>query len=245
MKKALRASRLIGLLVLVLSLMGISATAAQAEVGAHWNINKAEYKTGLTVEVGTKLVGSFGTLLTKVGLTKVEILCTTLSFKDALLKVLGGASGKIHFEGCITKLNGGAAAGACKPHSPGATEGLIETNLLDGLIKLHTPEVGGKVDLLELLPTKVGETTPPFVTIVMGKEVGSECSIGAKFDITGPAFLKDSKGEGLVELKEHEVEEGPLTKLLFGANAATIDGKALASLSDTEHKGMTFSGIAN
>jgi hypothetical protein len=275
MKKAFK---LMGLFALVLSAMAFSATAAQAELNAKWKVNGADTTDALNVLAQAALEpiilkdaegkiteDKHGILLTKTGLTKVEILCTSLKFVDALLKTLGGAKGKIHFDGCITKLNGGAAAGACKPHSPGAAEGLIETNALDGLIKLHETATKTKVDLFELLPEPVkfkdenGEEltkTPPFVTLIMGKEVGSECSIGSKFDITGKAFLKDAQEEGLVEKVTHLVVEGPLSALLFGGNAATIDGNANVFLGGGlpkeeggknvgGHEGLKFSGIAN
>src|SRR5262245_5658585 len=116
MRKAFKASRLMGLFALIVSAMAFSATAAQAEPGAVWKVNGAAVTDALKAEVKTQIEGEHGILLTKVGLSKVEILCTTLKFIDALLKVLGGATGKIHFEGCITKLNGSTAA-ACKPHS--------------------------------------------------------------------------------------------------------------------------------
>jgi hypothetical protein len=248
MKKAFRASRLMGLFVLALGVMAFSATAAQAELGAFWSVNKEAGKpvnqvtNALNVRVQAAIVGKHAILLTKVGLSKVEILCTTITFVDALLKELGGATGKIHFEGpCVTLLNG-AAASACVPHSPGAANGLIETNALDGLIKLHTTGAGTKVDLFELLPT----SGSVFVTLILGKAapLPNECAIGEKFDITGTAFLKESQEEGLVERTKHEFEEGPLSELFFGANHATIDGKALASLAGT-HAGFLWSGLAS
>ena len=230
-----------GLFALVLGVMAFGTTAAQAEPGAFWKVNGTQISSTLLPEVKAEIDGPHGILLTKVGLSKVEILCTTIGFNTAKLHELGRATGKITFTGCITKLNGTTAA-ACVPHSPGAANGTITTNALDGLLKLHTLEGGAKDDLLELLP----ESGTVFVTIVLGKAAPekNECAIGEKFDITGPAFLKDCQNEGLVEKVTHLFEEGPLTALKFGANAATIDGSAFASLVGA-HVGMKWSGWPN
>jgi hypothetical protein len=254
----MKASRFAGLmLVLALGVMAFGATVASAEAGSVWKVSGAAINGTLKPQVQVTELETLaatgvkeGILLTKVGLSKVEILCTELKFVDALLGLTGSVTGKIHFAGCVTKLNGGAAAGACKPHSPGAAEGLIETAALKGLIVLHILKNAegkeiGKDELLELQPPKneKGESLP-FVTLVMGKEVGSECSIGAKFDITGSAFLKaGTTTEGKEETITKLFSEGPLSALLFGGNAATIDGSAKAALI-APHAGLNWSGLA-
>jgi len=253
MSKAFRTSRLMGLFALMLGAMAFSATAAQAELGAHWNVKGEEFKLGsdpeklLKVQVQVNGIEELpatkikeGILLTTSGGSKVEIHCTGIQFIDALLKELGSATGRIHFSGCTTKLNGGAA-GVCKPHSPGAAEGLIETNALDGLIKLHKVSETEKVDLFELLPS----SGSIFVTLILGAEdpKENECAIGQKFDVTGKAFLKDGEKAGLKEQLTHLFQEGPLSELFFGGNAATIDGSAIAELTGA-HSAMNWSGIA-
>jgi hypothetical protein len=233
MAQAFKASKLAGLLALVLGAMAFSATAAQAEEGAYWSVNGTPIlDNSLLPEVQiTELENGIGTLLTTVGLSTLEIDCTDLSFKEALLHKLGSATGGIHFSGCVTRLNKSETpAAACKPHSPEDPPGLIETNPLDGLIKLHDESD----HLVELLP----EVGGVFVTIVLGE---GECSIGEKFDITGKAFLQDADGEGLVEKVTHLVEQGPLTDLKFGSRSATIHGSAIAALDGT-HVGDTWSG---
>jgi hypothetical protein len=237
MRKAFKASRLIGLLALLAGFMAVSATAAQAETNAFWLVNGVKLASGLNPTINAKSETE-GILLTKVGLSKVEILCTEIKFVGATLGLNGGAKGKIHFQsptGCITKLNG-TEASACKPKSPGASLGLIETNALTGLIVLHTLENGTKDELVELKPEEAGK---PFATL----ELGASCAIGTKFDITGTFFIKDCKGEGLVDKVEHLFEEGPLSKLLFGANPMTIDGSSFMFLTGA-HAGMTFAGHA-
>lgn len=78
--------------------------------------------------------------------------------------------------------------------------GLIETNSLEGLIKLHTLGNGTKHGQLELRPAEAGK---PLVTL----ELGATCAIGNKIDVTGTGFLKDGKNEGVVNLVEHLFEE--------------------------------------
>ncbi|MDX6602303.1 MAG: hypothetical protein QOF13_1505 [Solirubrobacterales bacterium] len=234
MRKTFKASRLMVLVAIVFGVMAFGGTAAQAEPGAHWNVNGNSISSALKVE-GQGETESSGAFLTTVGASKIEISCTSIKAVNVLLGELGSGSGKGHVEGCTTKLNGSLAKN-CKPKSPGATSGLIETNTLDALIKLHTLEGGAKDDLVELLPT----TGTAFVTV----ELGPLCAIGNKFDITGKAFVKDGTNEGLVDKIKHLVEEGPLTALLFGSNAATIDGSAFVFLVGA-HEGMTVSGTAN
>jgi len=225
-----------------------SEVAAVPVEKTFWKVNGAAISGTLKPEVQvTELETLAATgvkesiLLTKVGLSKVELLCTELKFVDALLGLAGSVTGKIHFAGCVMKLNGGAAAGACKPHSPGATEGLIQTNALKGLIVLHTTGTGAKEELLELNP----ESGAVFVDIKMGKEVGSECSIGSAFDITGKAVLKaGTTTEGKEDTVSKLFSEGPLSVILFGGgNATTLDGGFKAALTGS-HAGMKWSGIA-
>ena len=248
MGKELGATGLFILLALVFGVMAVGTSTAHAELNAAWKVKGAAVTEELKAQIQVTELETLastgvkeGILLTKTGLTKVEILCTAMKFVDALLKVLGVILGKVHFEGCVTKLNGGAAAAACKPHSPGAAEGLIETELLKALIKLHEPKAGEKVDQLEVTPDEGAN----FVLLKFGKEVGSECSIASDWTLTGKFFAKaGTVGEGLEEKTEHLFQEGALSALLFGGNAMTIDGSAKAALV-TPHLGMTWSGVAN
>jgi hypothetical protein len=234
-----RALKLMGFSALVLSVMGLGSAVAKAEPGAFWKVNGAALNAALSVQVQASLENNHGILLTNVGATKVEVLCTTIKFTDALLKTLGGLSGKIHFEGCITKLNGSTAT-ACVPHSPGVANGLVETNALDGLIILHEDKAGARVDQFELL----AGAGAPFVTLILGKAAPekNECAIGEKFEITGKTFLKDTQSEGLVEKTSHLVEEGPLSGLKFGTNPMTLDGSITVTLVGA-HEGMKWSGV--
>jgi len=237
MAYAFKRARLICILVLLVGLMTVSVTAAQAETGAYWEIGLSKEIKGSTPEFNSKIEGSNVVLLTKVGVSKVEIVCTTIkTWAINSLEKFGSWTGQVHYEGCITKVNG-ATSGPCKPHSPGALEGLVETNTLDGLIVLHETGAGSKVDLFELL----GFAGAPLVTVRLGNEFESECAIGEKINVTGKVFLKDAQEKGLTNQKEHLVVEGPLSKLFFGSNAATIDGSALVFLRG-EYEGFNWSG---
>ncbi|MDX6602314.1 MAG: hypothetical protein QOF13_1516 [Solirubrobacterales bacterium] len=235
MRKAFKASRLMGLCAIVLGLMAFGTTAAHAELNAFWLVSGANIGS-LLPNINAEADSAVTTLLTTVGGSAVAILCTTIKFVGAKLHELGRATGKIHYEGCATSLNGGAHANNCKPKSPGAVAGLIETEALEGLIKLHELSPTVKDELVELKPVAGGT----FVTV----ELGVLCAIGNKFPITGKAFIKDCKNEGLVDLVKHLFEQGPLTALLFGSNPATIDGSAWAFLTGA-HAGLTFAGHAN
>jgi hypothetical protein len=161
-------------------------------------------------------------LLTKVGLSKVEVSCTAVKFVGALLEAAGGASGKLHYEGCITKING-STAGACVPHSPGAANGLIQTNSLKGQLQLHEVSPGTKLGQLELLP----QAGSVFVTVVAGKEAPekNECAFGEKFDVSGTLFADEAGGGLEAEATTHLLKaSASLGALKFGANAATLDG---------------------
>jgi hypothetical protein len=247
MRKAFRASRLMGLFALVCGLISVDATAAHAELNAHWNVNGAATTAALKAQLQATLENNDGILLTKVGLSKEEILCTSIKLVNMFLTTLGATApgGKIHFEGCISKLNG-VLAPACVPHSPGAANGLIETNALKTLIKLHEPSAGAKkVPVVEVLP----EIGTVYVTIILGKSSPekNECAVGEKFDLTGSGgggfFVRDCQNEGEVEKVTHLAEEEKtLTKLLIGASPMTLDGSANVFLAGA-HSGLKFSAI--
>jgi hypothetical protein len=237
MKKAFKVSRPVSLLALVLGLMAFSATAAQAEPGAYWEVGgtKIEGSSSLLPEIQAKNDTVHITLLITISGSTVEVLCGPIKFVGAKLHTLGRATGKIHYDKCTTLVNH-VAAPRCTPKSPGAAAGLIETGALEGLIKLHELAGGAKDDLLKLSPA----TGLTFFTL----ELGALCSIGEKFDITGHLYLKDCSNEGLVNKVEHLFEEGPLSDVFLGLNRVTMDGSFWAFLVGA-HAGMQFSGHPN
>jgi len=234
MARAFKATRLIGLLALLAGFMAFSATAALAEPGAYWEVGGTQIKNGtLLPEINARKDSAQIKLLTKSGLSTVKFDCTDIRFSSGLLHELGRFTGKIHFSGCETWIKGVLKV-ECTPHSPGAVEGLIETEPLEGLLKLHKPAAGGTEDVLEVLPVNAGMI---FVTLELGS---GKCPINGA-NITGTLFLKDCKNLLLANELEHLLEEHPLTKLLFGSNPMTIDGSFWTFL-EGAHKGQLWSG---
>jgi len=233
MTKAFKVSRLFGLLALLAGLMAFSATAAQAEPGAYWEVGGTQIKDKTLLPSINAEKDTDATLITKSGLSTLELLCTDIAFKNGLLHELGRATGTIHYTGCTTK-SGGVEQPNCVPHSPGNPEGLIETRPLEGLLKLHKPAAGGTEDVFELLPVNAEMI---FVSVELGS---GKCAIKGA-NITGTVFLKDCKELGLKNELKHLFEEHSLTKLFYGANAATIKGSAWAFLTEA-HKGQLWSG---
>ncbi|MDX6602321.1 MAG: hypothetical protein QOF13_1523 [Solirubrobacterales bacterium] len=212
----MRPSRIFSLcLIAGLSLAVLVATHAQAT--PEWMATPPGEPPEVSGKVEKALV-----LLTAVGKTPVEIACEGLTIEKGLLEVEGKGSATASFTGCLTWVNGKLAPN-CKPHSPSAAAGTITTNPLVGLLKLHTLEGGAKEGLIELAP-KTG-------TVFVMTELGPLCAVGNKFNVTGTLFARDSGGELEVEAETHLLEaSSALGGVLFGANAATLDGAVRLNL---------------
>jgi len=237
MGKAFEVPRLIGLLALLAGFMSFSATVAQAEPGAYWEVGGTQIKDKtLLPEINIAGAGNI-VVLTKIGLSTIEYDCAVVKSLNGLLHELGRFTSKIHFENCITKLNKSIVP-KCTPHSPGAPEGFIETEPLEGLLKLHVLSKEPLVDddVFELLPVNA---EMHFVTLELGT---GGCSIANNISMTGTIFLKDSKNKLLENQIERLFEEfKPLTKFLFGGNPMTIDGSFWAFLQGP-HTNQLWSG---
>jgi hypothetical protein len=236
-KQVLRA---IGLCVVAaLGIMAFAASA-QAEVGAHWNVNGSAISASLLPVVKAELENGTGSLLDQVGLNSVKLLCTAMEFEEAVLKTEGRSLGKVKFTGCKTFING-VLAPKCEPKSLGAAAGVILTNLLKGLIVLHTA-VSATESYIRVEPEEGPDKQ--FVNILLGPS----CPIGEEVPVYGKYTAKDCNNEGRVEKVTHLYEEfRPLTDLrlfhpLGEGTPATIDGSANVSLTGA-HAGFTFSGI--
>jgi hypothetical protein len=241
--------KVLGLCALALGLMAFASSAAQAEVGAHWNIIKANGEL-LKIELGSTLLpkleikeiesNTAELLFTTKGGTKVAILCTAAHFDEAgggLLIAHGGLSlGRILFLGCITKLNG-TLSSACKPKTTGKALGEILTEKGTGLIVLNGTEENVKI-------------TPDSGKLFAKLEMGLECSIGEIVNVeTKEAgqglWIKDCGGNAsfLEEKVEHLIEESGTKGLIALGQPATIDGSAWVRLDvGTEHKGLKWGG---
>jgi hypothetical protein len=224
-------------LCLIAGLSLTALVASEAQALPKWMTPPAgEPTSGEPAKVSGKVEKAL-VLLSKVGLIKVEIACEGLTIEKGLLEVEGKGSATSLFNGCVMKANG-VTQSACKPHSPGAAEGTILTNPLKGSLVLHTLEGGAKDTLLKLMP----QTGTIFATVALGKEVSSECAYLTKADVTGTLFARDSGGELEVEAETHQLEASTaLNGLLFGGNAATLDGAVRLDLTDIG----SWSGLAD
>jgi hypothetical protein len=247
---------LLGLCAVVMGLMALNTGMASATVGANWLIltGAKNEKGELIVKTGAELhaaVGlekeTTGVLHTKIlGFTvlyeceKIEAINANLLANGSIGKELNGegkpVGAQIRFSECITRLNGEINE-SCKPNAGGTESGVIKTTTGHGLIVLHEPKAGEKVELTSILPD-TGET---FAII----ESTKACPIGIKVPVIGKATLKDCEGLFLKHLLKHLVEIGPLTELWTISkteeHVATILGSAWAFLL-TPHNGMLWGG---
>src|SRR5689334_2095645 len=172
---------LLGVLVVAIGLMAFFASAAQAE--GEWLVLKADGKlySGAEIEANAEkfeileLENKTGALLSEIGTTKIDILCTALELIDALLNATGGIKegAKIKFTGC--KLLSGGANGLekeqtkCVPKTNGGPLGTVETLPFHAQLKLHKLSNGEVDDVFRLLPDNA---EVKFTTL----ELGASCA---------------------------------------------------------------------
>jgi len=197
-------------MVATLSVMAIAVAPAQAEVGSHWNVNGSPISKEL-VEKGVvpeaKLDNNHGVLVSHALGKELNILCTSMGFSEARLKLEGSSLGKVRFAGCRITTNGGEVLPACEPHT-GSEKGVILTVLLKDLIVLEAEGIAGEgYDRLE------PEEGTKFVTIT----TSASCAFGENIpiitEIVKGFVAKDSNLEFRVEKLSRLLEEGPATKL--------------------------------
>jgi hypothetical protein len=236
----------LGLCAMLVGMLAF-AGAAQAEPGAFWLVNGTKISESLLPAVGAetdvKLV-----LLTNLNGKEIDISCETILLVGAhLVEPNGKILGKIVFHGCdFLSLVGGVATlqKACEPFV-GPNKGLIETNVITGLIKLH-----------EEKPVLV--FTPPAGGLFVSLNLGEECAFGetikvgngenksTKKVLEAQFALKDCEGKGLVDLVKHLLEElSALTTLYVngGETKAAIMGSLWVFLTGA-HEGLTFAAHA-
>jgi hypothetical protein len=232
--------KILGLCAVLVGMFAIPSVA-QAEVGAFWLVGGKTISTELlpTVEGETDVVG---VLLTELGGKFIHLKCPKFKLVGAhLVEPLGKILGTIDFTECTfssLKTAGGELVlqKACEPKNEGKA-GLITTNNITGLIKLHKTAAGVTEQALEAKPTTEGGL---FANIVLGPE----CAFGENLKIGGVFYLIDCEGKFLTDLVKHLVIElKELTKLVVneGAKTATIDGSGWAFLGGV-HAGMTWAG---
>jgi hypothetical protein len=224
------------------------AGAAQAEPNAFWLVNGATVPSTLNpiVEAETDKVK---TLLTTLGGQLVDLTCQKVKTVAGthLVEPLGQLTGKLVFHECdflSLKEKGSPAVlqKACEPFV-GANKGLIETNTITGLIKLHEGQ-----PTLSITPTG---------TLFATLNLGPECAFGeilkmgngkTKAGVSLPAqiTLKDCEGKALTDLVKHLVEELPALTTVYvngGETKATSDGSEWLFLGGA-HAGLTFAAHA-
>jgi hypothetical protein len=177
--------KLLGLCALVVGLMAIGASAAQAEEsGGKWTfINGSGVLSELpdSEPFGIRLDATSVTLLTEILKKKVEFTCTSLEAVEGKLIKGGTVLGKLTFKGCITKI-GGATQKACEPNAEGKNPGVIKTNKIKGTLLLHKLTSGVK-DKIIIAEPDTGETF--FATVQMSElcSIGESVPVGGKFAI--------------------------------------------------------------
>jgi hypothetical protein len=245
--------KVVGACALVLGLMALVASGAQAEVGAHWNVKNLVETQLFQIPNGPggvvnlqpqleikEIANKTGTLefTTKSG-TLVKILCTEAKFDEGgLLQASGGISlGRMLYHGCLTFLNEKDAP-SCLPKTAGQPFDLILTLKFKGLIVLDV--VGGVTeDYVKFVP----DEGKAFAHI----ELGEECAIGTLILVeaksAGEGFwVKDSVSNTsfLEEKVEHLVEES-LHGIIALGQPAVIEGSALVKLGPG-HAGQKWGG---
>jgi hypothetical protein len=236
----------LGLSALVLGLMALVASSAQAEAGAKWTVGGTDAGTLKAKVVLNSLVGGEATLLTKIGGASVSFLTkTTPTLNGVSLEGEGKLTtgGTVTFKGITTDLNGSASA-VCTPLGTSevdSTLGVITSNKGKGELVLH--ETGGvKSGVTQIKP----ETGNVFGKLFFGEE----CSLPEEV----PIITKAVGGRGLVlsdplgvgnELVTHQITQHSLTELWAISETeehkATIDGTANVGL-ETPHNALKWKG---
>jgi hypothetical protein len=222
---------LLGLCAMVLGVMAISASGAQA--AGSWLVGTTEITN--TSSLVANVTGEIDTpepkLLTHlVGLT-VTVTCTNFTTSGITLKGEGKLSegGKVVFTGCTVKAvdKEGKTSAPCTVKSSGQATGTIASEEGKGEAVLHEL-AGGAKDVL----TKIEPKGEAFAVI---RFEGAECLLPLSNKVTGKLFVKDCEGFAETLKVKHLIEQGPLTSLSVGADTVehletSIDGSAWVKL---------------
>lgn len=230
---------LLGICAAALGVLAFGTAGAQAEIGAQW-LFAERFGSNLVpflpafIRLETDVPIFLHTEILKI---KVLFTCTTTTAENAELKANGsiGEGAKIKYSGCTTQLNG-VTASECEPKA-GGEKGVIRTNGLHALMRLHELAGGVRDDLILVLPDS-GE----LITTI---ELPAECPIGTKVPILGTFTLKDCENLILTHLVKHLLEIGPLDSLWSisktSEHAVGFLGSWWAKLIGA-HEGLKWSG---
>lgn len=222
--------KVLGLCALALGLMAFVASAAQAELTAHWNVAGSPVTGANSFQLEIREIeNSTATLLfTTKGGTKVGILCQKAKFDEGgkLIKEGTLSLGRVLFEKCVVFLNEKLSS-ACEAHTTGQAVGNVLTEKATGLIVLDV--VGGQTE-------DYVKITPDSGTLLAPIEMGPECAIGTLVKVEGILWIKDcptgnktSTERFLTEDVSHLIEESLHGMTALG-QPATIDGSAFVQL---------------
>jgi hypothetical protein len=225
---------LLGLCATVLSVMAISASAAQA--AGSWLVGTTEItKTStlpaeLTVEIDTlepKLLTHLVGLIVTVTCTKV--------MSSPIFRHDGEIVDIVVSTGCTVeaKDSKGNKSGNCTVKSTGVPTGTIASEDLKGEAVLHELTGGAKDVLAKIESETIGE---PLTTIHFE---GAECLLPLSTKVTGVLYIKDCEGFAETLKVKHLIEQGPLTSLSVGADNAehlltSIDGSFWAKMTGVD-----------
>jgi len=231
---------LLGLCAVVLGMMAMSASSAQAFSWLLLNTKMeavAFLNAALKGEKDTKVI----TLLGKEVGIKFAVSCGEFETEEISLAAEGKLTtgGKVKFTGCEAYGKGTEEEPlGCKVHSAGAAVGTIETLKGKGELVLHEL-AGGTKEILTKLEPETGNTFATFLT--------EGCVIPEVNPVHGVLYAKDCEGKATEHLLRHLIIQGPLTSLWLGADTAehletSIDGSAWVALKGA-HLGYLFGAM--
>ena len=224
--------KVLGLCAVVLGLMAISASGAQASEWYYKKEGKLLAMGDLLPSVGAAFeTGGGSLLLTTKGGTKLKINCTEISVTGKLKEGGKSTEGKAKFGNCETFLNEETKASTkCVPETAGKKLELV-TNILLVLVGLH-----------EGVPTAIVE--PETGTTLASWSFGEACSVAEFFEVKGELILEDCKGEFSVHKVKHLFQEHKTLHNLTALGVpATLDGSAEYFLTGVGHEGLEWAGL--
>jgi hypothetical protein len=237
---------LLGLCAMVLGVMAISASSAQA--AKSWLVGTTEITAnGPGVNLLAEVVGEIDTpepklLFHLIGFT-VTVTCTNVTTSNIHFGANAtlAPGGKVIFTGCtaVIKDRNGSIGPPCTVKSTGQPNGTIASEKLKGEAVLHQLE-GEKKDVLAKIEPEIAGGS--LTTI---KFEGAECLLSLSNPLTGVVFVKDCEGFAETLKVKHLVEEGPLTSISLGSDTAehlesSIDGSGWVKLTGAEHTGKEW-----
>jgi hypothetical protein len=206
---------LLGLCAVVLGIMAMSASSAQAFSWLLLN-TKMEAVPYLNALLAYRSDTKDLTLFTKEVGIKFAITCSGEETVGISLAAEGklNTGGKIKYTGCEAYGKGSLEeALGCKVHSAGQAAGTVETGKLKGELVLHEL-AGGTKELLTKVEPEAGSTGTLATILTEG------CVIPESNPVHGVLYARDCEGKATEHKAEHLIVSGPLTSLWVGSDTA-------------------------